>query len=109
MKRHWIHKVLAIILLGVFALNTTPREFLHQFAPHEDTQDQHHHDGLVFSVKHKHCEFLQIGVEPYEQITSHYYAAVQSVEWVYALPYIPAVEKPRYTHASLRAPPAFYI
>jgi hypothetical protein len=110
-KRQWLHKILAIILLGVFAWHTTPREFLHQLAPHQDTQDHHNkkYDGLSFSEKHKHCDFLQIGVEPYEQISFHYQAPVQPVQWIYALPYIPAVERQHYADASLRGPPALSI
>jgi hypothetical protein len=108
-KRQWLHKILAIILLGVFALHTTPREFIHLLAPHHDTLDDHAYDGIAFSNKHRHCDFLQIGVEPYEQISFHYLAPVQPVQWIYALPYIPVVEKPRYTHASLRAPPALFL
>ncbi|HEY0610458.1 MAG TPA: hypothetical protein VGD35_12395 [Chitinophaga sp.] len=114
MKKHWIHKVLAIILLGVFALHTTPREFLHQFASHRDTKDQDQHscadfDGLAFSVKHKHCEFLQIAVEPYEQANAYYPTAARSIQWIYALPYVPTVAKISHADASLRAPPSSLI
>jgi hypothetical protein len=111
-KKHWIHKVLAIILLGVFALHTTPREFLHQWTSHQDTQDQHgcaDFDGLAFSVKHKHCEFLQIGIEPYVQVNAYHPPAAQPVQWIYAMPYIPAVAKISHADASLRAPPAYHI
>lgn len=107
MKRKWLHKILAFILLGVFALHITPREFLHLLAPHEDTTDSHAtYHGTAFSIKHKHCDFLQIGVEPYEQISFHYQAPVQSLQWVYAQPHVPVVEKLRPASASLRAPPA---
>ncbi|GAA0524700.1 hypothetical protein [Chitinophaga japonensis] len=110
MKRQWLHKILAVILLGVFALHITPREFLHLLVPHEDTRDDHAaYDGTAFSIKHQHCDFLQIGVEPYNQISFHYQAPVRSVLWTYALPYIPVVEKLRYADASLRAPPARFI
>ncbi|WP_143080866.1 hypothetical protein [Chitinophaga rupis] len=106
MRKQWLHKIFAIILLGVFALHTTPREFIHLFAPHEDTIDDCGYKGNAFSIQHKHCEFLQIGVEPYEQITFHYEAPSQSVTWVYTLPHIPAAVRQRFADASLRAPPA---
>ncbi|WP_298731739.1 hypothetical protein [uncultured Chitinophaga sp.] len=112
MKKHWIHKVLAIILLGVFALHTTPREFLHLFAPHQDTVDPHSctsSDGLAFSVKHQHCEFLQIAIEPYEQANVYHAPVARSVRWIYAQPYIPEVVKISHADASLRAPPSLFI
>ncbi|KAA2240666.1 hypothetical protein F0L74_31465 [Chitinophaga agrisoli] len=109
MKRQWLHKILSIILLGVFALQITPREFIHLLAPHQDTvdkEDHGSHTSPVFSVKHKHCDFLQIGVPPYEQITSEYIAPTQPVIWVYTLPYIPVAAISCVTNAALRAPPA---
>jgi len=87
-------------------LHTTPREFIHLFAPHKDTIDDYGYKGVAFSIQHKHCEFLQIGIHPYEQITCYYEAPSQPVTWVYTHPHIPAVVRMRFANASLRAPPA---
>ena len=84
MYKSCLHKILAIILLGVLAINTTPREFIHEFAGHHDTVDiLHQRDGVTISEQHRHCDFLQIGVEPYEPFASCYVAPVQKVIWVF--------------------------
>src|SRR5688500_1897213 len=38
--RKLIHSIGAIILLGVFCLYITPRDYMHHFAGHEDTVDE---------------------------------------------------------------------
>ncbi|UCJ07502.1 hypothetical protein KTO58_28235 [Chitinophaga pendula] len=109
MAKRELHKILAIILLGVFMLHTTPREFLHLFAGHQDTIDQidasHAPDGLTISTAHQHCGFLQIGIEPYEHIRSVYTSPVQQIVWTYLQPFIPVCTITPHHAAGLRAPP----
>jgi hypothetical protein len=94
------------MLLGVFTINTIPREFIHTFAGHHDTEDAiHYHDGLTISTEHRHCDFLQIGVEPYEVFVTSYIAPALKVSWVfYPLP-LTALAGATYYNLSPRAPP----
>jgi hypothetical protein len=107
LKNRFLHKILAILLLGVFTFNTTPREFIHQFLNHHDTTDTPiPHDGLTFSEKHQHCGFLQIEPEPYQHTTLFFAVLSTAVAWHYAIPVIPAVQRSDYRLLSPRAPPA---
>ncbi|WP_143059105.1 hypothetical protein [Chitinophaga arvensicola] len=107
MYKRYLHKILAIILLGVFAINTIPREFIHEFAGHHDTDDViHHHDGLTFSEHHQHCDFLQIGIEPYDLVVTTYIAPVQPVIWVFLPLTLPETSHVAYFNLTPRAPPA---
>ncbi|WPQ63066.1 hypothetical protein SIO70_32380 [Chitinophaga sancti] len=111
MKNRFLHKILAILLLGVFTFNTTPREFIHQvFMDHHDTRDTPiPHDGLAFSIKHQHCKFLQIEPEPYQHTSTFFAVLAQSVLWNYANPVIPAITQEDYRMLSPRAPPAAFF
>ncbi|MBV8255848.1 MAG: hypothetical protein JO154_24850 [Chitinophaga sp.] len=104
-KRFW-HKILAILLLGVFSFNTLPREFIHEFANHHDTHDIVHPVGkTTISSLHKHCDFLQIGIEPYEPFAVSYLTPVIKLTWIFQSPMF---SSPRYqVHRDLspRAPP----
>ncbi|HEY9258620.1 hypothetical protein [Chitinophaga sp.] len=105
--KSYLHKILAIILLGVFAINTIPREFIHEFSGHHDTVDAvHQHDGVTISEHHRHCDFLQIGVEPYEPFVTLYIAPVQKVIWVFYPLSIPETTHTTYYNLTPRAPPA---
>ncbi|WP_343693828.1 hypothetical protein [Chitinophaga sp.] len=108
MKNRFLHKILAILLLGVFTFNTTPREFIHQiFMDHHDTRDAPiTHDGLAFSTSHQHCQFLHLEPEPYQHTSSFFAVLEQSVIWHYATPVIPAITHVDYRLLSPRAPPA---
>ncbi|MGN7820173.1 hypothetical protein ACTJJB_08580 [Chitinophaga sp. 22536] len=100
-------KILAVILLGVFTLNTVPREFIHLFAGHHDTQDVHTPvGGTVFSEQHRHCDFLQIGVEPFDQYTTDFISPVRPVIWVFQPRPLPETSYVTYRHLSPRAPPS---
>ncbi|MGX5820795.1 hypothetical protein ACWKWU_21545 [Chitinophaga lutea] len=64
MKR-LLQQIGAIILLGVFCLYITPRDYVHHFTGHEDTEDvsplaghDHHDHGPSWSDQHRHCEWL---------------------------------------------------
>lgn len=104
-----MQKIGAIILLGVFCIYITPRDYLHHFAGHHDTQDEDHRTiptgDLSLSTVHKHCEWLHWTVEAYVDAP------------VIGLPSIPHIYKvltqelPAYHYTyppyffSLRAPP----
>ncbi|MFY0252454.1 hypothetical protein ACDQ55_00720 [Chitinophaga sp. 30R24] len=106
MYKRYLHKILAIILLGVFMMDTFPREFIHDFAGHHDTVDTpHHQDGPAFSVHHRHCGFLQIGIEPYEPFVTYYIAPVQQVIWIFSPLPIPETPHTDYYNLTPRAPP----
>lgn len=105
--KNYIQKVLAVILLGVFTINTIPREFIHVFAGHHDTEDQPCAAGdLTISEHHRHCDFLQLGVEPYEQYITDYVSPVRRVIWVFNPLELPETTYTPYRDLSPRAPPA---
>ncbi|MBO9730378.1 MAG: hypothetical protein J7623_17190 [Chitinophaga sp.] len=107
MYKSYLHKIIAIILLGVFTINTLPREFIHEFSGHHDTTDViHHHDGVTISEEHRHCDFLQIGIEPYEPFATVYIAPAQKVTWVFYPLSIPETTYATYYNLTPRAPPA---
>jgi hypothetical protein len=104
--KRW-QKILALILLGVFTLNTLPREFIHEFAGHHDTVDAwHHHEGASVSEKHRHCDFLQIAIEPYEPIVVFYFVSPQPIEWAYPVLKVASAGTTVDNPSSPRAPPA---
>ncbi|QJB35195.1 hypothetical protein HF324_29360 [Chitinophaga oryzae] len=105
MYKHF-QKILALILLGVFTLNTVPREFIHIFTNHHDTQDTHASAGdAMFSGEHRHCDFLQIGVEPFDQYTTTFIAPVRPVIWVFQPRQLPETSYVTHRDLSPRAPP----
>ncbi|RBL92754.1 hypothetical protein [Chitinophaga flava] len=107
MYKNYIQRVLAIILLGVFTFNTLPREFIHAFAGHHDTKDERcPAGGITISEHHRHCEFLQIGVEPYEQYTTTFIAPVWLVIWVFHPQDLPETSYDTHRDLSPRAPPS---
>ncbi|WP_160711366.1 hypothetical protein [Chitinophaga solisilvae] len=108
MYKNYIQRIVAVILLGVFTLNTVPREFIHLFAGHEDTQDQHWtHPGATVSGEHRHCDFLQIANAPYEQQTNTYFSPVRKLIWIFNPLELPETTHSPYCDLSPRAPPAF--
>ncbi|MET7001076.1 hypothetical protein [Chitinophaga defluvii] len=110
MKKQRLHKILAYFLLSIFVFHTAPREFIHQFAGHDDTMDVHALPGTVsFSVPHTHCDFLQIEVAPFEPASYFYTAPIQQVAWIFAQPFMPVVKHIPYRDLSPRAPPAYLI
>lgn len=43
----------------------TPKEFFHQFASHQDTQDcRQPREGISFEQPHHHCDFLSFQLLP---------------------------------------------
>jgi hypothetical protein len=70
-KRSLLHIVLAPALAVLLFFAATPKDFLHEFAGHEDTvHSQHDDDGsLGFSNKHHHCSFLTLLAMPFEAST----------------------------------------
>ncbi|MVT11879.1 hypothetical protein [Chitinophaga tropicalis] len=107
-----LYKVLAVILLTVFTINITPRAFIHQFFPHEDTEDVPvHHTDPAFSVKHLHCGFLQqVDPEPYEHTGVFFYSAlVQHIIWRFPTPVIPVLSYVPHRMLSPRAPPVISL
>lgn len=104
-----VQKLGAVILLGVFCIYITPRDYLHHFASHEDTQDEVCKtvpgDGPSLSTQHQHCEWLHWAVEAYIDAPV---IGIPSTPYVYEtlLQELPAhtFQYPPY-YFSLRAPP----
>lgn len=97
------------MLLGVFMINNTPRDFIHALAGHTDTVDIsicHPDNGPAFSEQHRHCDFLQIGMEPYEQADFISLVPSREVIWAFISPAIPELHVTPFRSLSLRAPPA---
>lgn len=110
--RKLIHSIGAIILLGVFCLYITPRDYVHHFTGHEDTVDEAvicksaYESGPVLSTEHRHCEWLTWAVDVYLPAHTVHLpaAAISYADPVEGLPaYI--FSCPAYFF-SLRAPPA---
>jgi hypothetical protein len=99
----------AVILLGVFCLYITPRDYVHHFVGHEDTVDEAcelvYAGAPVLSGEHQHCEWLHWEVEAYLPshathlpAVPHPYAVLHEALPVHSFSY------PAY-YFSLRAPP----
>ncbi|WP_291907937.1 hypothetical protein [Chitinophaga sp. CB10] len=91
-------------------MNSLPREFIHEFSRHHDTHDTIHPVGEVtISSHHQHCDFLQIGIEPYEVFVTSYIAPVQTVIWVFQDPACPAPAHAVHRNLPPRAPPVMPV
>lgn len=53
-------RILSFILLSVFLFYITPKELLHAFTHHTDTQHEPVKSGLQISNEHHHCELLKL-------------------------------------------------
>ncbi len=70
MIKKLFHLVIVSFLSALLIFGSTAKEFVHLFAPHEDTI---HHTGHIcppgeahFEELHHHCSFLHFVLEPYE-------------------------------------------
>jgi|ERR1041385_2330700 hypothetical protein len=103
-----LRRFFSIFLLAIISFYSVPKELLHAFSSHHDTEDvictdycAHH-----FTNEHKHCEMLQLSVPPL-----HY--SLQNFSFVLSgLLMIAPAEKTHEYHFSLspflffRGPPA---
>ncbi|WP_343701136.1 hypothetical protein [Chitinophaga sp.] len=104
-----LQQIGAIILLGVFCLYITPRDYVHHFVGHEDTVDEAcslvYADAPVLSGQHQHCDWLHWEVEAY---LPSYHTSIPAVPHQYAVVNQPLplhfFSYPAY-YFSLRAPP----
>jgi hypothetical protein len=57
-------RILSFLLLGMFVFYILPKEIVHAFTHHEDTEHASNHcipDGLLeFSKEHHHCSLLKL-------------------------------------------------
>lgn len=60
-------KFIAYFLLLVISLVVVPKELIHSFTEHSDTEDSIHFPNAPISVdvEHTHCDFLNINVPLY--------------------------------------------
>ncbi|MGE7773884.1 hypothetical protein ACQKLP_04135 [Chitinophaga sp. NPDC101104] len=104
-------QISVFLLLGVFSIYLTPREYLHHFSGHEDTVDEPacsaiYAHGPVISTVHQHCDWLHGAMESFLPEHSVHLA---SVPFIFAeLPSVQPVPVPvaPVLYCSLRAPPA---
>lgn len=109
--RKLIHSIGAIILLGVFCLYITPRDYVHHFTGHEDTVDEafstthNAPSGDALSSAHRHCEWLNWVVDAYLPAYETHLpaAAISYADPVQGLP-AHNFSSPAYSF-SLRGPP----
>lgn len=106
-----MQQISVFFLLGVFAIYTTPREYLHHFSGHEDTVDEPacsvlYTHGPAISTEHTHCDWLHSAMEMF---LPEHTVRLAAVPFVYAelssaqpVP-VPVAPVP---YCSLRAPPA---
>ncbi|UYQ92047.1 hypothetical protein MKQ68_18330 [Chitinophaga horti] len=104
-----LQKIGVLVLLGVFSFYITPRDYLHHFAGHADTQDEApaaHVDGLTISEHHTHCDWLQWEVDTYLPSHQTYLAGADVLFGVF-MPALPiAVTTVDSYFFALRGPPA---
>jgi hypothetical protein len=65
LAKRLIHIVVSVWLAILLLFGTTPKEFLHSFAQHKDTQHTTHHSGFVLEEKHTHCAFVAFELTPF--------------------------------------------
>jgi hypothetical protein len=65
---------ISLILLAAFSLFLAPKELLHEFANHHDTEDKVCTDACThhLSKPHQHCEILQLVTPPFHQALSNF-------------------------------------
>lgn len=58
--KHQVRSIVSLLLLLVFSGYITPKEVMHMFSHHEDTEHCHSLDhDLQISAEHHHCELLK--------------------------------------------------
>lgn len=66
-----------VVLATLLLLNSTPREFIHSFAGHQDTVDHLHPQDATdhhadFETQHHHCAFLQLIIPVYNSTEENF-------------------------------------
>ncbi|MEZ5015883.1 MAG: hypothetical protein R2800_02450 [Flavipsychrobacter sp.] len=62
-----LHSSIAVLLSIVLLFGTTPKEYIHLFADHVDTEHRHHEGHYpVFETEHHHCSFLSFTLSPFQ-------------------------------------------
>lgn len=63
---HLFHAVFCCWLALLLLFGATPKEFFHQFAAHQDTQEcWQPREGIYFEQPHHHCDFLSFHLLPF--------------------------------------------
>lgn len=67
MIKKWLHTGLIVVLAVLLVFGSTPKEYIHLFADHEDTThcNNDHREGLSFESQHHHCTFLSFTLPPF--------------------------------------------
>lgn len=109
MLKRILNSSIASLLSIVLLFGTTPKEYIHLFADHVDTEHCEHKEGdyPVFESEHHHCSFLSFTLSPFQHTSNNVvlkeyqpqFLIHQSVSVVHLIPSsIPA--------SSSRGPPA---
>src|SRR5437773_8693161 len=69
-----IRRHISILLLAAISLFVAPKELLHGFLNHHDTEDTICNDVCAhhFSKHHLHCEILQLTTPPFHQTVNNF-------------------------------------
>ncbi len=109
MKSFRIH--ISVILLASLSLFLAPKELLHEFLNHHDTEDKVCTDACAqhFSKPHQHCEVLQLVTPPFHQAVNNFSFASSELFCV-----ISVESKSSYHFSSspflfFRGPPALFL
>ncbi len=90
MFKRILHSGIAIALSLVLFLGTTPKEYIHLFADHVDTEHHHcDHEGPAYETEHHHCSFLSFTLSPFERTS--YELTFKKTKPFIAVPNIAAV------------------
>lgn len=66
MLKRITHIVLSVLLGVLLVFSTTPKEYIHLFAGHQDTVHHEHDDDVThFDPEHHHCQFLELSLPPF--------------------------------------------
>jgi len=69
-------KIISFFLLAIFLVATTPDDLIHLLAGHHDTIDSNSATTSI-SIKHIHCEALQLSLPAFSQSSSFHLSSVQ--------------------------------
>jgi hypothetical protein len=106
LKRFGRH--IAFFLLVISSLFVLPKELVHEFCNHHDTEDvaNANNNDIAVSPQHQHCEVLQLFYQPYSPVVANvdFQAIVQDV--VLNIFYHPHFSIESFKSLDIRGPPA---
>ena len=101
------NKYLALFLLAISSLFVLPKEIVHEFCDHHDTEDVAYainHD-ISISAEHQHCEVLQIFYQPYSAFVVEYDFTTIVQDAILNTFYHPDLSSVVFSSPDIRGPP----